>query len=99
MDYIASSGRLLKEKRPTQALLVCTEGIAEDHEEQAALLVNQGVAFARLGKIEQALDSFGKALENDPNDEDAMYNKHLLQQVMEQNASLEEDTDLKIKGV
>ncbi len=40
---------------------------------------NAGNSLYRIGKLEEAVDQYRKALENDPNDEDAKYNLEFVQ--------------------
>jgi Ca-activated chloride channel family protein len=46
---------------------------------------NRGNALAKAGQIPAAIASYDRALELDPNDEDARYNRDLLQQYLEDN--------------
>ncbi len=48
-------------------------------------LYNLGNALARLGEIETAIDAYEQVLEVDPNMEDALYNRDLLKDLLEQN--------------
>ncbi len=52
--------------------------------ETAASLYNLGNALTRLGEFESALDAYEAALELDPNDEDATYNRDLIRQLLDQ---------------
>ena len=47
-------------------------------------LYNLGNAMAKQGKFESALDAYGQVLEIDPTDEDAAYNRDLVQELLEQ---------------
>lgn len=44
---------------------------------------NQGNALAQFGQLQEALDAYDKALELNPNDEDAKYNKALVEQELQ----------------
>ena len=66
---------------------------AEDYAESAAVfaergdarsLYNLGNAMARQGKFESAIDAYETALELDPDNSDAEYNRDLLQQALQQ---------------
>jgi len=46
---------------------------------------NRGNALARAGQLQAAIASYDRALELDPNHEDARYNRDLLQQYLEDN--------------
>jgi Ca-activated chloride channel family protein len=46
---------------------------------------NRGNALAKAGQLPAAIASYDRALELDPNDEDARYNRDLLQQYLEDN--------------
>ena len=48
-------------------------------------LYNLGNALARLGEIETAIDAYEQVLEVDPDMEDAIYNRDLLKDLIEQN--------------
>ncbi|KPQ02487.1 VWA domain-containing protein [Marinobacter sp. HL-58] len=45
---------------------------------------NRGNALARAGKLEEALDAYDKALEQQPDNEDAQHNRELVEQLLEQ---------------
>ncbi len=45
---------------------------------------NKGNALARAGRFPEALRAYDKALEEDPRDEDARYNRDLIKKLMEQ---------------
>jgi len=47
-------------------------------------LYNLGNAMARLGELETAIDAYEQVLEVEPNMEDALYNRDLLQDLLEQ---------------
>ena len=66
---------------------------AEDYAASAAVfaeredtrsLYNLGNAMARQGEFESAIDAYEQVLELDPDNEDAAYNRDLLQQLQEQ---------------
>ncbi len=54
-------------------------------EEDVNSLYNLGNALARLGEFEAAIDAYENVLELDPTSEDAVYNRDLLQDMLEQN--------------
>lgn len=45
---------------------------------------NQGNVFARSGRFEEAIAAYDKALASDPNNEDARYNKKLVEDALKQ---------------
>ncbi len=45
---------------------------------------NRGNALARAGELEKALEAYEKALEKDPDNEDAQFNRDLVKQLLEQ---------------
>jgi len=47
-------------------------------------LFNQGNALAKLGKLEQAIDSYDQVLERDPEHSDARFNRDLLMKLLEE---------------
>ncbi len=47
-------------------------------------LYNKGNALAKLGEFASAIEAYDQALEIDPDDEDARYNRDLLQDMLEQ---------------
>jgi Ca-activated chloride channel family protein len=53
-------------------------------EEDVNSLYNLGNALARLGEFEAAIDAYENVLELDPTSEDAVYNRDLLQDMLEQ---------------
>ena len=58
--------------------------------EDVESLYNLGNALAKLGEFEPAIDAYEEALERDPNFEDAVYNRDLLQDLLEQNQDSQE---------
>jgi len=52
--------------------------------DDARSLYNLGNALARQGEFESAIDAYEEALESDPGDADAAYNRDLLKQLLEQ---------------
>jgi len=50
----------------------------------AAAHYNRGNALARAGQLRAAIDAYDRALELDPDHEDARYNRDLLEKVLEQ---------------
>jgi len=55
------------------------------NQEDIENLYNLGNALARLGEIETAIDAYEQVLEVDPDMEDAIYNRDLLKDLLEQN--------------
>ena len=55
-------------------------------DQQAQRQLDQGNAMARLGELETAIDAYEQVLEVDPNMEDALYNRDLLKDLLEQSA-------------
>lgn len=51
--------------------------------EDAKSLYNLGNALTRMGELESAIDAYEQALAIDPDDEDAAYNRDLLNQLLE----------------
>ena len=47
-------------------------------------LYNRGNALARAGRLEEALDAYDRALELEPENEDARYNRDLVEKLLEQ---------------
>ncbi|MCI0667110.1 MAG: VWA domain-containing protein, partial [Methylococcaceae bacterium] len=45
---------------------------------------NRGNALARSGRLQEALESYNRALELNPDDDDARYNKKLIQEALKQ---------------
>jgi Ca-activated chloride channel family protein len=63
-------------------------------EDDAAALYNLGNAQARMGQFEAAIQSYDEALRIDPDDEDAAYNRDLVEELLErQNAQSENPND------
>ncbi|MGI9225169.1 MAG: VWA domain-containing protein [Woeseiaceae bacterium] len=54
-------------------------------------LYNLGNALARQGEFETAIDAYEEVLEMDPDNEDAVYNRDLLKQLLEQQAEQEQE--------
>jgi len=55
------------------------------NQEDIENLYNLGNALAKLGEIETAIDAYEQVLEVDPDMEDAIYNRDLLKDLIEQN--------------
>jgi len=55
------------------------------NEEDAESLYNLGNALAKLGEFESAIDAYEEVLEIAPDSDDAMYNRDLLKDMLEQN--------------
>lgn len=56
-------------------------------QEELRNLYNLGNALARQGEFESALDAYEQVLEAEPDNEDAAYNRDLLEQMMEEQQS------------
>jgi Ca-activated chloride channel family protein len=56
-------------------------------------LYNLGNALARQGELETAIDAYEQVLETDPGNTDAEYNRDLLQQMLEQQQSQQDQGD------
>ena len=54
---------------------------------------NRGNALAQAGSLEAALASYEKALTIDPNDEDTLYNKKIVEQALEQQQQQQQNQD------
>ncbi len=54
---------------------------------------NRGNALAKAGQLPAAIASYDRALELDPNDEDARYNRDLLKQYLEDNPQEQQQQD------
>jgi Ca-activated chloride channel family protein len=54
-------------------------------------LYNLGNALARQGEFESAIDAYEQVLEADPDNEDAAFNKDLLEQMMQDQESQQQD--------
>ncbi|GMR17435.1 MAG: VWA domain-containing protein [Gammaproteobacteria bacterium] len=52
---------------------------------------NRGNALARLGRLAEAIDAYEEALQLDPDDEDAAYNRDLLSDLMQQQQDAQSD--------
>jgi Ca-activated chloride channel homolog len=59
---------------------------AEKYQEEKdpKLLYNQANSLARAGKLEEALAAYDQVLEQDENDEDAAFNRNLVEQLLKQ---------------
>lgn len=57
--------------------------------EDVVSLYNLGNALAKLGEFESAIDAYEEVLESAPDFEDAIYNRDLLQDMLEQNQDAE----------
>jgi Ca-activated chloride channel homolog len=60
-----------------------------DQTESAGTSYNKGNALARTGRFPEALQAYDKALEEEPRNEDARYNRDLIKKIMEQQESAE----------
>ncbi|MDO9161280.1 MAG: VWA domain-containing protein [Methylococcaceae bacterium] len=56
---------------------------------------NQGNAFAQQGQLEQAIKSYEKALQLNPNNSDAKYNKELVEKELEKQKQQQDNKDQK----
>ncbi|NMT64683.1 VWA domain-containing protein [Marinobacter orientalis] len=54
---------------------------------------NRGNALARAGELEQALEAYEKALEKNPDNEDARFNHDLVKQLLEQQQQNQSDDE------
>jgi Ca-activated chloride channel family protein len=75
---------------------------AEEYESSAATLnaattvdglYNRGNALARAGQLEAAIESYDQALEMDPENQDARYNRDLVAELLEQNKDEQQGDD------
>ena len=57
------------------------------NQEDTSSLYNLGNALARLGEFDAAIDAYEEVLEADPGNEDAMYNRDLLKDLLQQQDS------------
>lgn len=64
-------------------------GFAEGEDVES--LYNLGNALARLGQFESAIDAYEQALEIDPEMEDAIYNRDLLKDIVQQQQDSQND--------
>ena len=55
-----------------------------DNLEDTDSLYNKGNALAKLGEFQSAIEQYEQVLQIDPDDEDALYNRDLLQDMLEQ---------------
>jgi len=53
-------------------------------ENTALSLYNQGNALAQLGEYQTAIEAYNEALKQDPNNKDAIFNRVLLEELLEQ---------------
>mgnify|MGYP001487413621 CR=1 FL=1 len=60
-------------------------------QEDTKSLYNLGNALARLGKFESAIHAYEQALEINPNNEDAQYNRDVLKELLDQQQQSESD--------
>lgn len=54
---------------------------------------NYGTSKAKLGDFESALEAYEKALELEPQHEDALYNKNVIEEFLKQNQNQDKDKD------
>jgi Ca-activated chloride channel family protein len=60
-------------------------------QDDARNLYNLGNALARQGEFESAIDAYEQVLETDPENEDAAFNRDLLEQLMEEQESQQQN--------
>ena len=65
------------------------EGFARQEDTES--LYNLGNALARLGEFESAIHAYEQALEINPNNEDAQYNRDVLKELLDQQQQSESD--------
>lgn len=65
------------------------EGFAQSH--NATAYYNRGNALAQLGKFNEAIAAYNQALSTDPQNQDARYNRDLLQQYLAQHPPQKQD--------
>lgn len=58
-----------------------------ERSESANNAYNKGNALARSGRFQEALNAFKEALEQDPDDKDARYNRDLIEKILRQQQS------------
>ena len=56
-------------------------------------LYNKGNALAKLGKLQEAIESYEQALKINPNHEDARYNRDLVKEYLEKNSNQQNQKD------
>ncbi len=64
-----------------------------EHHEPELNRYNLGNALARQGKLKQAIDSYQQALEINPDNEDAAYNKQLIEKLLQQQQEQEQQSE------
>ncbi len=62
-----------------------------DQDESATGLYNKGNAMAKSGKLAEAIEAYNKSLEQDPDNEDAKYNKEQVEKQLEKQQQSEQD--------
>ncbi|WP_196215127.1 vWA domain-containing protein [Piscirickettsia salmonis] len=68
------------------------QALASFRKENSALsYYNQGNTLAQLGHYQQAITSYQKALEQDPNNQDAKFNKKLLEKLLKQKSQQDQN--------
>lgn len=63
--------------------------------ESAPGYYNQGNALARMGKYEDALKAYDKALALDPSNQDAIFNRKLVEELLKKNQDKQQNKDKK----
>ena len=71
---IDNSTKLIKDGKFVQALSVCEDALKIDPDD-AVVITQKGVAFCRLQKLDEAINCFDLALQQDPKLAHAIYNK------------------------
>ncbi len=54
-------------------------------------IYNRANALAKLGKLQESLDAYDEALKKDPNNEDASYNRKLVEEALKQQQKQDQD--------
>ncbi|MBL7481737.1 tetratricopeptide repeat protein [Legionella sp. 27fs60] len=59
---------------------------------------NQGNALAHMGKYEQAIDAYNKALKINPHNQDALYNRKLVEELLKKDKEQKQNKDKEDKN-
>lgn len=83
-DYARAAGRFEDPNWRASALYKAGdyEAAASAYDRTKGASYNQGNALARAGKLEDALAAYDEALAADPQNEDALYNRDLVEQLL-----------------